>query len=121
MMGEALALVPLRSMARFARKEERKKKKEEWWAGHPHSFRYALTFFDECKYDVQFTRFLSPLDEGRCRQRRQRGRSLQSSANVSPACGGRVVVFTKFVGIWLPLSLANARQLPSQGEPLKGC
>ena len=36
MVGEALALVPLRSMARFARKEERKKKKEEWWAGHPH-------------------------------------------------------------------------------------
>ena len=33
--GETLALVPLRSKARYARKEKRKKKKEEWWAEHP--------------------------------------------------------------------------------------
>ena len=29
---------------------------------HPHLFRFAL--LDECKYDVQFNLFLSPLDEG---------------------------------------------------------
>ena len=40
--GEALTLVPLRSKARYARKEKRKKKKEEWQAGHPLPFRSAL-------------------------------------------------------------------------------
>ena len=67
MKGGTFALVPLRSMARFARKEERRKKKEEWWAGHPHPFRWR-SIYDGCKYDVQFDLFSAPLDEGSCHE-----------------------------------------------------